>query len=1192
MFRHSVGFVAALILALGVANAAKAQAHGFRFWTGNVNESWSVPGNWLPSCCVPRDTDFVQIGTIEGTFGDTTVVDDHFVVADLELYNDADIVISAGSSLTVLNFESIDIDRSFTLKDPGCTIFVNAGGQLVSSGDPNFAFFILLNGTRLELRGDSSSAEGGIVISNVSISVQDAAAGGHGEINFTHPFAGLSNNGQLFVSGRPGPSGETLPGTLTITTVSGHSVGLSGGTGDGVVNVDDGSGPGSTSLTLNVEAPIGTFSGQMDIGSDDTVNIEEPWEMNEGGALPAILNFNGAGTHTLTGGTLTVNGETTQVNMNAGTAVFENRLVFNGGTFRLADNAAVQFDGGTTALNSTIIDNASHITNGLNTTFIVNSWVQIGGSTVTAGEDFDWDGSPGFGNQTIVNAAGHLLINVENLNGDGTDTYHGKLTLNSGEAKIHVADNNWIIDDVLNLNNTTGLPAVLTGPVGESVRIGNDADLLTADVNVSGAGNSSISIPVVFSSDSDVNIASGATFSTANATFESVNGANNAEFTGSGTWLLAGTNTFSEATTINMTGGSVDLDNSSTAATVADDTFVNAPLTINAANLLSYGVLRNIGSVSSSDLTVNNTAANTGILTVNLDNPAGFWTVNNEGTLVLFNDAAEATLLAGSRVLIDGALNVTGDVRTDARLTIEGTVSINTPGELLRLSGGNLTDQPNTIASGTIHGPGILGADTGTSLRGNGVINANIDFDGTAELLADGGILTINGSILDANIVGTLDNDGVLNIVNPWNMSGAVGLVRIQGGELRGGAVTTAGFGIIGSGLVSAPTTNNTLISANSASGTLLVQTAANNNDWDGTTNTGQLSALSGGTLEIRDNALFGFRGTVSATTNGTVRASGFQLRFNVGSTLNLDAGTYRSTHQTFIEGTVTVGAGGGTLQNDQTPGFVFVSGSGADLTGDLRLESGTSVIAGAEFMGPGSLMNLALLRLEHGANLGVGIENQGDLQLGGITTGQIGQVTAGAFEQMANGELIIHLGGITSGAFDHLQIGGAAQLDGSLRLALTGGYVPVLGQGIEILMAELGVTGTFDSVIQPSGMPAGIVFAVQYGLKDVSLKVVVDAGLPGDYNDDGVVNVADFVVWRSNEGTTLSLPNDNSIGGTIGAAHYNLWRTNYGRTAGSIAARSAGAQGAIPEPTSLALVMLIGVTIAPRLRRRRARCR
>ena len=66
-----------------------------------------------------------------------------------------------------------------------------------------------------------------------------------------------------------------------------------------------------------------------------------------------------------------------------------------------------------------------------------------------------------------------------------------------------------------------------------------------------------------------------------------------------------------------------------------------------------------------------------------------------------------------------------------------------------------------------------------------------------------------------------------------------------------------------------------------------------------------------------------------------------------------------------------------------------------------------------------------------------------------------------------------------------------------------------------------------------------------------------------GDYNHDGVVDVADYVVWRKGLGTTYTQDD------------YNTWRTNFGRTAGSGAGPTDQlATGCVPEPASLALVL------------------
>jgi hypothetical protein len=62
---------------------------------------------------------------------------------------------------------------------------------------------------------------------------------------------------------------------------------------------------------------------------------------------------------------------------------------------------------------------------------------------------------------------------------------------------------------------------------------------------------------------------------------------------------------------------------------------------------------------------------------------------------------------------------------------------------------------------------------------------------------------------------------------------------------------------------------------------------------------------------------------------------------------------------------------------------------------------------------------------------------------------------------------------------------------------------------------------------------------------------------LPGDYNNNGRVDAADYVVWRKTDGQQ---------------AGYNLWRTNFGRTAGSGAGLASSA--AVPEPYGLMLLI------------------
>jgi hypothetical protein len=78
--------------------------------------------------------------------------------------------------------------------------------------------------------------------------------------------------------------------------------------------------------------------------------------------------------------------------------------------------------------------------------------------------------------------------------------------------------------------------------------------------------------------------------------------------------------------------------------------------------------------------------------------------------------------------------------------------------------------------------------------------------------------------------------------------------------------------------------------------------------------------------------------------------------------------------------------------------------------------------------------------------------------------------------------------------------------------------------------------------------------------------------GLPGDYNDDGVVNAADYVVWRNADGTSTELPNRNpELGGDVGADDYTYWVNNFGNGLETGSAASA----AVPEPAAALLLML-----------------
>jgi hypothetical protein len=82
-----------------------------------------------------------------------------------------------------------------------------------------------------------------------------------------------------------------------------------------------------------------------------------------------------------------------------------------------------------------------------------------------------------------------------------------------------------------------------------------------------------------------------------------------------------------------------------------------------------------------------------------------------------------------------------------------------------------------------------------------------------------------------------------------------------------------------------------------------------------------------------------------------------------------------------------------------------------------------------------------------------------------------------------------------------------------------------------------------------------------------------VAPSLDGDYNDDGFVDTADFVVWQKFNGTSADLPNDpNPV--PIDNDQYTTWQTHFGES-------NAGAGGAdrsttVPEPSHWWLLYVV----------------
>ena len=138
------------------------------------------------------------------------------------------------------------------------------------------------------------------------------------------------------------------------------------------------------------------------------------------------------------------------------------------------------------------------------------------------------------------------------------------------------------------------------------------------------------------------------------------------------------------------------------------------------------------------------------------------------------------------------------------------------------------------------------------------------------------------------------------------------------------------------------------------------------------------------------------------------------------------------------------------------------------------------------------------------------------------------------------------------------LALNGTASLAGTLDIDRINGFNPVNGNSFTVLTAS-SVTGNLTLTGENAG------FSLQVNPTSLVLNFAA-VGVPGDFNNNGTVDAADYVLWR-NGGPLL---NDPTPG--VQPADYDFWRARFGATAGS---GSASATGGVPEPAAAALLLL-----------------
>ena len=231
--------------------------------------------------------------------------------------------------------------------------------------------------------------------------------------------------------------------------------------------------------------------------------------------------------------------------------------------------------------------------------------------------------------------------------------------------------------------------------------------------------------------------------------------------------------------------------------------------------------------------------------------------------------------------------------------------------------------------------------------------------------------------------------------------------------------------------------------------------------------------------------------------------------------------------------------------------------------TGATTISSGTLLINGDNSAATGAVTVEASGTLGGTGTVGSQVWSEGTINPGG----SVGTLTVNGNVTMADDSRFhVELAGATA---DKLVINGDLDLSGlNNSLDVTG-----VGTGSSWQIASYTgtLTGTFENIT--SG------YTVNYGTGANSV-ITLNFGVPGDYNGNGTVDAADYVLWRKGG----PLLNEVDTPGTVNAADYTAWRARFGNAAGSGA--GVGVNAAVPEPTTLVLLMFAAADWS--LRRRR----
>jgi hypothetical protein len=506
----------------------------------------------------------------------------------------------------------------------------------------------------------------------------------------------------------------------------------------------------------------------------------------------------------------------------------------------------------------------------------------------------------------------------------------------------------------------------------------------------------------------------------------------------------------------------------------------------------------------------------------------------------------------------------------------------------------------------------INGSDftiAGTIISGSSAIseiNADAILESTAFVSVGGqldinGVTTIDGGTVRADrTLGEITHFGDIDFTNTTTING--GTFTIMRGcsidfngatTIRGGTFNT--FSILpadGDFDFSGPTTYSGNMTINGIAGqhgnaTVTGATMISGDAFDMDGSVGNTTWDINNSLEVNveriDAGSSSFYGTFNiggpAAARLVINLSDPQASWTMAATMNLSGTPFGFANRVAGSPMVVTGQLNVQQRADISANTTLAATSTTDIVASahlLRMSGVTVVEPGATIMGDGYLQNAASgdMSLPAGLSTGnVGLSNEGVLRLGDA----VGVVSVAEFVQGDGATLVVDVGRNTVGTdSDVLTISSSAALVAGFvqpNVVNIGGTFqpPQIGDTFTFLTAVGGVNNTFDDVLDSNLGGQLFEWTLIHNPNNVQVELTDIAGLPGDYNMNGVVDAPDYVIWRKHFGSQTNLVADGDLSGTVDEADYDFWTSRFGNTLGS----GSSSVRALPEPSAVWLLML-----------------